>query len=94
MISGRPITASVRSSSFVTLRSDNQAGSSVTAITDSTGCVSFAASGITSSTQTVTLTEANEIGWRQTAPANGIHDASGLSVSGGTSRSISVQAQQ
>ncbi len=42
MISGWSITASVPAASYVTLRSDNQAGTSVTANTDSTGCVSRA----------------------------------------------------
>lgn len=84
MISGWPITATVAAGSFVTLRSDNQAGASVTANTDSTGCVSFAASGIPNSTQAaVGLTEAGEVRWTQTAPGNGSYDASGKPASGG-----------
>ena len=114
LISGWPITASVPPNSFVTLRSDNQAGTSVTANTDSTGCVSFAVSGIpddkhadlndADSTQgndawvpvkhlpvkhtpakpvTVTLKEASETGWTQTAPANGVYDASGKPAASG-----------
>ena len=118
-ISGWPITASVPPNSFITLRSDNQAGTRVTANTDSTGCVSFAVSGIpddkhadvkdvddndADSTQgsdrrmpvkhlpgkhgpakqvTVTLTERSETGWTQTAPANGVYDASGNPAASG-----------
>jgi hypothetical protein len=78
MISGWPITATVPAASYVTLRSDNQSGTSVTANTDSTGCVSFAALGIPTNTQvSVTLTEANLTRWTQTAPGNGTYDASG-----------------
>ena len=77
-ISGWPITATVPTSSNVTLRSDNQAGTSVTAKTDSTGCVSFAVSGIPDDKHvTVKLTEGSETKWTQTAPANGVYDASG-----------------
>jgi len=83
-ISGWPITASIPSSSYVTLRSDNQAGASVTAKTDSTGCVSFSASGIPKDTRvTVKLTEGNETKWTQTAPANGVYDESGKPASSG-----------
>ena len=39
MISGWPITATVPAASYVTLLSDNHSGSTVTANTDSTGCV-------------------------------------------------------
>ncbi|MEP6539998.1 MAG: hypothetical protein ABJF23_32020 [Bryobacteraceae bacterium] len=87
MISGWPITASVPAASYVTLRSDNQGGTSITANTDSTGCVSFAALGIPVNGQVaVTLTEASQVRWKQTAPANGTYDASGKpSASGPTS---------
>jgi hypothetical protein len=86
MVSGWPITASVPAASYVTLRSDNQAASSITADTDSAGCVSFAALGIPANGRvTVTLTEASQVRWKQTAPANGTYDASGKpSVSGPT----------
>jgi hypothetical protein len=78
MTSGWPITATVPAASYVSLRSDNQSGTSVTATTDSTGCVSFAALGIPANTQvTVTLTEANLSRWTQTAPGNGTYDVSG-----------------
>ena len=124
LISGWPITASVPSSSGVTLRSDNQAGSSVTATTGSTGCVSFAVSGIPDDKHldqtaledinvddkevndnlaevrhavkkqvggkrlpnthvTVTLSEGSETNWTQTAPANGVYDASGKPAASG-----------
>ena len=146
-ISGWPITATVPTSSNVTLRSDNQAGTSVTAKTDSTGCVSFSVSGIPKDkheddddkdvddghghdgdghdkhvgdkhgddghdghgddeqgddghgdhkhvhdTQvTVTLTEGSQTGWTQTAPANGVYDASGHpAISGPTTVSGAV----
>jgi hypothetical protein len=92
MISGWPITATVPSTSYVTLRSDNQAGTSVTANTDSTGCVSFAVSGIPGNIQaTVSITEASELRWTQTAPANGSYDASGKpTLTGPTSVSGAV----
>jgi len=91
-ISGWPITATVPVNSFVTLRSDNHVGASVTANTDSTGCVSFAASGILDNTQvTVKLTEGSQTKWTQTAPANGVYDDSGHpAVSGPTTVSGAV----
>jgi hypothetical protein len=87
MMSGWPFTATVPAASYVILRSDTQSGTSITASTDSTGCVSFAALGIPANTQvTVTLTEANLSGWTQTAPVDGIYDASGKpAMSGATS---------
>lgn len=93
-ISGWPITATVPTSSYVTLRSDTQAGTSITAKTDATGCVSFNASGIPNNTQVaVSLTEASKTGWTQTAPANGIFDASGNpAASGPTSISGAVSS--
>ena len=87
MISGWPITAAVPANSYVTLLSGNQSGTSVTATTDSTGCVSFSSLGIPVNTQVaVTLTEATLSRWTQTAPGGGTYDASGKpAVTGPTS---------
>jgi uncharacterized protein YfaQ (DUF2300 family) len=83
-ISGWPITATVPSSSYVILRSDNLAGASVTANTDSTGCVSFSATGIPDDKHVrVKLTEGSETKWTQTAPANGVYDKSGKPAASG-----------
>jgi hypothetical protein len=89
-ISGWPITATVPSSSYVTLRSDTEAGTTITAKTDSTGCISFNALGIPKDTQVaVSLTEAAKTGWTQTAPANGTYDSSGNPAPSGGSTSVS-----
>jgi hypothetical protein len=74
-----PITATGVDSDTGTL------DTTVTAQTDSSGCVSFSISDIASGkTRTVTLTEGTlGVDWTQTAPGNGTYDSNGNSAGSG-----------